>query len=47
MTSVIRDTLNLAGFAAVLTGLWWIYPPLSLIIGGAALVGLGLLLRED
>lgn len=32
--SVLFDLLAATGFALMLTGLWWIYPPAALIVGG-------------
>jgi hypothetical protein len=34
------DLLGLCGFAALVCGLWWIYPPSALIVGGTLLCGL-------
>ena len=34
------DLLGLTGFAALVCGLWWIYPPAALVIGGALVCAL-------
>lgn len=40
--------LALLGVLVLLTGVWWIYPPVALILGGAAIVALSVtLLRWD
>jgi hypothetical protein len=37
----------IAGLVAVLVGSWLIYPPLSLVLGGVALLGAGLFVDWD
>lgn len=37
------DLAVLAGAACALVGLWWIFPPAALIVGGVGLVVAGLL----
>lgn len=33
------DVLLVTGTALVVSGLWWIYPPAALIVGGMGLAG--------
>lgn len=42
---MIRDALFLAGAASFLTGLWWMWPPLALIVGGLVLSAAGWIVR--
>jgi len=44
--TIVREVCLLVGFAAVVGGLWMIYPPSALIVGGAALVWVGMPPRE-
>lgn len=37
----IGDALLLTGAALVVIGVWWIWPPAALIVGGVALAALG------
>lgn len=37
MASLLRDTIGLAGAAAITYGAWLIYPPAGFIVGGAFL----------
>lgn len=39
----LRDTLVLIGLSAAFVGLWWMYPPIALVIGGAVVAGAGVL----
>ncbi len=41
---MIHDTAALVGLACVLTGLWLIYPPVSLIVGGVILLAVAAIL---
>lgn len=38
---MVADALALTGFALVCVGLWWIWPPLALIVGGIAVCASG------
>ena len=40
----IGDAVALVGFGVFAVGLWWIYPPASLLFSGAALVAVGMLM---
>lgn len=46
MHSVISWILELAGLAAVVVGLWMVFPPAALIVGGACLVAAGYVAEE-
>lgn len=35
---MVRDVAALIGLALVSFGLWWIYPPIALVIGGGLLL---------
>jgi hypothetical protein len=37
----MNDMIALAGFVALVVGLWWIHPPTALVIGGTLIFGLG------
>lgn len=39
---VVREAFLVGGFFAVAAGLWMIYPPVALIVGGAMLLWTGL-----
>lgn len=39
--SYVWDGLCLAGAACVVTGLWWVWPPLGLVALGGVLVAVG------
>ncbi len=41
------DVAVAAGLALFATGLWWIYPPASLLFMGAALVAVGMLMGRE
>ncbi|WP_169744518.1 hypothetical protein [Paenibacillus stellifer] len=43
----LRELLLVAGFGALVTGLWMIHPPAALIIGGGLLIWVGLPKRRD
>lgn len=34
----LPDIMEVVGFAAVLAGLWWVSPPMALVVGGVGLV---------
>jgi len=38
MSAIILDLLGAAGYVALCIGLWWIYPPATLIVGGVLLL---------
>lgn len=38
MRLLCRNILQLAGIGAVLTGIWLVFPPAAIVLGGAALV---------
>lgn len=42
----VNVAMVVLGWLAVLVGLWWVSMPLAVIVGGASLVGAGLM-RED
>lgn len=43
---IIRDVLILGGIGGIVTGCWWIWPPLGLIVAGVVAVALGVLWQE-
>ncbi|MFD2334716.1 hypothetical protein ACFSR7_36195 [Cohnella sp. GCM10020058] len=43
----VRESFLVAGFSAFVAGVWWIYPPAALIIGGGLLMWLGLPRRRS
>ncbi len=40
------DALEAIGAASFLVGLWWIWPPLALVIGGLLAIGVALLVER-
>ena len=38
-----NDVLALLGFISLSIGLWWVYPPVALIVGGILLMAVGTL----
>jgi hypothetical protein len=38
---ILNALLALVGFALLILGLWWIWPPLALIVAGLGLIALG------
>lgn len=42
MRKFLDQLLILAGVALVTTGLWWIYPPIALVVLGMIFAGAGL-----
>jgi hypothetical protein len=41
MRTIIADCCLLIGAGLALAGLWWIYPPAALLVGGLSLLALG------
>lgn len=39
VAEIVRNVLELAGFASIIVGLWWLNPAASLIVGGTIVVG--------
>jgi hypothetical protein len=42
----LGDLLAAAGIVMLSSGLWWLSPPLALVLIGTLLLGLGLLLAQ-
>lgn len=38
---IVNALLALVGFALLILGLWWVFPPLALIVAGIGLLALG------
>ena len=44
---IVNVVLALLGFALVVAGLWWVWPPLAVIVAGCGLLAVGLFRDVD